>query len=211
MQIKTLVFNPFYENTYLVYDETGEAIIIDPGCYSAEEENTIVQFIEENKLKPVRLLNTHCHIDHILGNDFVEKKYNLKSEAHQTEELLAKTAKEYGASYGLHLKKTPEIGSYLNEGDIIEFGNSQLDIVHIPGHSPGGLVFFSQKESFMIVGDVLFEGSIGRSDLPGGNYNKLITSIKSKLFPLGDDMVVYPGHGPVTTIKNERLHNPFLD
>ena len=210
MQVKVFVFNPFQENTYLVFDESKEAVIIDPGCNSTEEENILLQFIDKNELKPVHLLNTHCHIDHVLGNQFISDKFNLVAEAHLADEFLAKGAKDYGAVYGLRLKTTPIIGKFLNEGDQILFGNSELNIVHIPGHSPGGIVFYNQKESFMVVGDVLFEGSIGRSDLPGGNYNLLIASIKNKLLSLGDEMIVYPGHGPSTTIKAERLTNPFL-
>jgi len=210
IQIKNFVFNPFYENTYLVFDETKELVIIDPGCFSSEEQKILVQFIDENKLKPVRLLNTHCHIDHILGNSFISDKYNLKVEAHLADEFLIEGAKSHAMVFGLKVEEVAPIGNYLNEKDQIQFGNSKLDIVHIPGHSPGGLVFYNKKESFMIVGDVLFDNSIGRSDLPGGDHNLLINSIKSKLFPLGDEMIVYPGHGTETSIGKERISNPFL-
>ncbi len=210
MQIKNFIFNPFQENTYLVYDDSKEVIIIDPGCFSAREESILVQFIEENGLKPVRLLNTHCHIDHILGNHFVSEKYKLKVEAHPTDEFLSKAAKNHGINYGIQIGEVPKIEIFLDEKDQITFGNSVLNIAHVPGHSPGSLVFYSQKEAFMIVGDVLFNDSIGRSDLPGGDYNQLITNIKNKLFPLGDNMIVYPGHGPSTSIGKERLSNPFL-
>jgi len=210
MQIRNFVFNPFQENTYLVYDDSKEAVIIDPGCFSAKEQSMLVEFIEENGLKPVRLLNTHCHIDHILGNQFISQKYNLKVEAHMADEFLAIGAKSHGSNYGIQIEETPKIEIFLDEKDHIKFGNSILNIAHVPGHSPGSIVFYSQKDAFMVVGDVLFEGSIGRSDLPGGNYNQLITNIKGKLFPLGDNMKVYPGHGPSTTIGEERLSNPFL-
>lgn len=210
IKIKIFIFNPFQENTYLLYDESGEAVIIDPGCFSAQEEIMLVNFIEEYKLKPVRILNTHCHIDHILGNQYLSKKYQIQVEAHKDDEFLAKNAKNYGSSFGIQLKDTPNIDIFISEQDVILFGNSKLLIVHVPGHSPGGIVFYNKAESFMIVGDVLFQDSIGRTDLPGGNYNHLISSIKNKLFPLGDEMIVYPGHGPSTTIGNERISNPFL-
>lgn len=211
IQIKTFVFNPFQENTYLLYDETKEAIIIDPGCYSNEEEEELVNFLQENELKLVRLLNTHCHIDHVLGVRFIKEKFNLKFETHKEDEFLAENAKAHGASFGIQMQdETPAIDHYLNEGEQIKFGNSALNIVHVPGHSPGSIVFFNQTEQFMIVGDVLFNDSIGRTDLPGGDYDLLASGIKEKLFPLGDDMKVFPGHGPYTTIGKERRTNPFL-
>ncbi len=212
IQIKTFVFNPFQENTYLIYDETKEAVIFDPGCHANQEEEQLVSFLEENELKLVRLLNTHCHIDHVLGVRFVKEKFGLKFEAHKDDEFLAKNAKSHGAAmFGIQMKEeTPAIDVYLNEGEQIKFGNSTLDIVHVPGHSPGSIVFYNQKEQLMIVGDVLFNDSIGRTDLPGGDYDLLASGIKGKLFPLGDDMKVYPGHGPYTTIGKERRTNPFL-
>jgi glyoxylase-like metal-dependent hydrolase (beta-lactamase superfamily II) len=210
IKIKTFIFNPFQENTYLLYDETREAVIIDPGCFSAQEEIILVNFIEEYKLKPVRILNTHCHIDHILGNHYLSKKYQIKVEAHRDDEFLAKNAKNYGSTFGIQLKESPNIDKFISENDEIVFGNSKLQIAHVPGHSPGGIVFYNIAESFMIVGDVLFLDSIGRTDLPGGNYNDLISNIKNKLFPLGDKMKVYSGHGSSTTIGNERIYNPFL-
>jgi len=211
IQIKTLIFNPFQENTYILYDETKEAVIIDPGCYSALEESKLDGVIKENDLKPVRLLNTHCHIDHVLGNRYVKEHYNLQLEANIGDEFLAKAAQAHGASFGIQMPEpAPDIDVYLNEGEQIKFGNSVLDIVHVPGHSPGSIVFYNKEEGFMIVGDVLFNDSIGRTDLPGGDYDLLSGGIKGKLFPLGDDMKVYPGHGPYTTIGKERRSNPFL-
>jgi hydroxyacylglutathione hydrolase len=210
IKVKVFVFNPFQENTYLLFDETKEAVIIDPGCFSAAEENILVQFIDENGLKPVHLLNTHCHIDHILGNRFVSEKYTLKAQAHQSDEFLAKNARSHGNAFGIQINHETIIEQFIDEKDKIKFGNSVLEIVHIPGHSPGGIVFYNQVEAIMIAGDVLFNDSIGRSDLPGGDYNLLINSIKTKLFPLGDKMLVYPGHGPSTTIGKERISNPFL-
>lgn len=211
IQIKTFVFNPFQENTYLLYDDTKEAVIIDPGCYDSNEENQIEQFLKDNDLKLVKLLNTHSHVDHVLGNNFIKNTYNLKLEAHKEDEFIAQNAKSHGATFGLNMQEdAPAIDVYLNEGDQIIFGESVLDIVHVPGHSPGSIVFYNQKEGFMIVGDVLFNDSIGRTDLPGGNYDLLASGIKTKLFTMDEDMKVFPGHGPYTTIGKEKRTNPFL-
>jgi glyoxylase-like metal-dependent hydrolase (beta-lactamase superfamily II) len=210
IKIKTFVFNPFQENTYLLYDETGEAVIIDPGCYSKQEEESLLDFIVENNIKPEQLLNTHSHIDHILGNRFVAEQFNLKLQSHKEDEFLIQRAKEQGLAFGIKIENPPLPGNYLDEEMKIKFGNSELEIIHAPGHSPGSLVFYNRKEKFMIVGDVLFNQSIGRTDLPGGSYEILVRSIVQKLFPLGDDMEVYSGHGSPTTIGQERISNPFL-
>ncbi|MEN8120809.1 MAG: MBL fold metallo-hydrolase [Bacteroidota bacterium] len=210
IKIKTFIFNPFQENTYLLYDETNNAVIIDPGCYTNEEEDTLLSFIKENNISLKRILNTHSHIDHILGNKFISEQFQLPIESHQADEFLIKNAKEQAVVFGMQMDKPPLPGNYLDEGMQIRFGDSVLDIVHAPGHSPGSLVYYSKKEKFMIVGDVLFNQSIGRTDLPGGSYDILLNSITHKLFPLGDDMKVYSGHGPTTTISQERTSNPFL-
>ncbi len=210
IKIKTFVFNPFQENTYLLYDETGEAVIIDPGCSTQDEEEILVSFIEENNIKLKHLLNTHSHIDHILGNQFVSEQFKLPLASHKEDEFLIRNAKEQGATFGIRIDNPPLPGKYLNEGMHIHFGNSVLDIIHSPGHSPGSLVFYNKNEKFMIVGDVLFNQSIGRTDLPGGSYDVLVNSITQKLFPLGDDMNVFSGHGSPTTIGKERISNPFL-
>ncbi len=211
IQIKQLVFNPFQENTYILYDETKEAVIIDPGCNNADEENMLVSFIEENELVPVKLLNTHGHIDHILGNYFIKKKYNLHLEAHVDDEFLLSDAKNYGANFGIIMQEEPPlIDKYLNEGDTVEFGNSTLHILHVPGHSPGSIVFYNEEEKILIGGDVLFNDSIGRTDLPGGDYDLLATGIKEKIFTLNKNIEVYPGHGTSTSIDKEKKYNPFL-
>lgn len=210
MKIKTFVFNPFQENTYLLYDETGEAVIIDPGCYAKSEEEKLIVFISNNSLKLKQLLNTHSHIDHILGNRFVSEQFNLDLQSHKEDEFLIQRAKEQGLAFGIKVENPPLPSNYIDEGMKIEFGNSQLEIIHAPGHSPGSLVFYNKNEKFMIVGDVLFNQSIGRTDLPGGSYEVLVDSIVNKLFPLGDDMEVYSGHGSPTTIGQERISNPFL-
>jgi glyoxylase-like metal-dependent hydrolase (beta-lactamase superfamily II) len=208
--IKTFVFNPFQENTYLLYDETGEAVIIDPGCYAKSEEEQLHAFVEANNLTLKHLLNTHSHIDHILGNRFVSEQYNLPVQSHKEDEFLITRAKEQAVLFGMQIDEPPMPENYLDENDTIKFGNSELKIVHAPGHSPGSLVFYNDNERFMIVGDVLFNQSIGRTDLPGGNLDTLLKSIFTKLFPLGDDMKVYSGHGATTTIGQERISNPFF-
>ena len=210
IKIKTFVFNPFQENTYLLYDETGDAVIIDPGCYTKQEEESLLLFISENNLKLKHLLNTHSHIDHILGNRFVAEQFSLKLQSHKEDEFLIERAKEQGLAFGIKIENPPLPGNYLNEGMKLKFGNSELEIIHAPGHSPGSLVFYNLNEKFMIVGDVLFNQSIGRTDLPGGSYEVLVHSIVKKLFPLGDDMEVFSGHGAPTTIGQERISNPFL-
>lgn len=210
LNVHYFTFNGFQENCYLLYDESNECIIIDPGCYSVAEQNLLVDFIEKNNLTPVRLLNTHCHIDHILGNNFVSKKYKLGLEIHNEDlnTLLATT--EYGHLYGFTVDPSPTPTHFIDEKTRIKFGNSELEIRFTPGHAPGHIVFINHPHRFVINGDVLFLNSIGRTDLPGGDFDTLINSIKSQLFTLPDDYVVYTGHGPNTSIGNEKKHNPFL-
>ena len=208
--IHSFTFNPFSENMYILYDETKEALIIDPGCYTQPEKEELAKFIRDAGIKPVKLLNTHAHIDHVLGNNFVAAKYGLKLEMHEADADLLRSAPVYGQMWGIKPEPSPEPSAFLTEGDEVKFGNSKLDVLYTPGHCPGSITFYSSDEKFAIVGDVLFYGSIGRTDLPGGNHELLIRSIREKLFPLGDDMVVYPGHGPSTTIGFEKQHNPFL-
>jgi len=209
IQVKSFVFNPFMENTYLLYDETKEAIIIDPGCYENHEKNELTTFIDNNDLNVVRLLNTHCHIDHVFGNQFIKDTYNVKLAIHKEDEATLKAVKAYAPSYGFSNYVEAEADEFLEEGDTITFGNSSLEIIFVPGHAPGHIAFFSKDEKICIGGDVLFNGSIGRTDLPGGDFDTLIKSIHGKMFPLGDDMVVYCGHGPETTIGHEKKNNPF--
>ncbi|MEL7001400.1 MAG: MBL fold metallo-hydrolase [Bacteroidota bacterium] len=209
IQVKSFVFNPFMENTYVLYDETKEAIIIDPGCYENHEKNELTSFIKANSLKVVRLLNTHCHIDHVFGNQFVKDSYDVKLAIHKEDLATLKAVKAYAPSYGFSNYTEAEADDFLEEGDTILFGKSKLDIVFVPGHAPGHVAFFNKDEKICIGGDVLFNGSIGRTDLPGGDFDTLIKSIHEKMFPLGDDMVVYCGHGPETTIGHEKKSNPF--
>ncbi|MCX6291234.1 MAG: MBL fold metallo-hydrolase [Bacteroidetes bacterium] len=203
-------FGPFQENTYILYDETQECIVVDPGCYGREEKKELVDFIELNKLRVVKLINTHGHIDHMLGNNFVAGKFNVALEMNEHDVKLLLAAPTYGQMWGIAAEPSPEPGNLLSEGDRVKFGNSVLEVLFTPGHSEGSISFYSREDDFVIAGDVLFNGSIGRTDLPGGNFDTLISSIKEKLFPLGDDCKVYSGHGPVTTIGFEKEFNPFL-
>jgi hydroxyacylglutathione hydrolase len=210
IQLHSFTFGPFQENTYLLWDETLECLIIDPGNSTASEHKVLSDFISEKKLKPVRLILTHAHIDHINGNKYVLDTYGLLPEVHKDDLFLIERHAATGAMYGLPVDPSPMPGAFIAEGDVISFGNSTLDVVHTPGHAPGHVTFYNKEQGFMISGDVLFYGSIGRTDLPMGNFDTLIASIKNKLFPLGDDMKVYSGHGPSTTIGFERMNNPFL-
>jgi len=210
IQIKKFTFNPFQENTYLLYDDTKECIIVDPGCFNKSEREELVSFIQSNGLKPIKLLNTHAHIDHVLGNSFVAEKYNLGLELYNSElnmlELAATSAKLYGVPYD----GSPEPSNFLKEGDQIEFGNSVLDVLFVPGHAPDHLVFLNDNQKFLIGGDVLFKGSIGRTDLPGGNHDQLLNNIREKIFVLDGAITVYSGHGEETTIEAEVRTNPFF-
>ena len=206
-----LTFNLFQENTYIVYDDTKECVIFDPGCSTSGEERVLVKEIEDLGLKPVRLINTHCHLDHIYGNAFVAEQYDLPLEIHRDELSVLAYAGASSQMFGAPPPKpSPDPEHFIAEDDIIRFGKTELKALFTPGHSPASLSFYCEEGRFVIAGDVLFYGSIGRYDLPGGNLNTLLTSIKDKLLPLGDDVKVYPGHGPATTIGQEKRHNPFL-
>ena len=211
MQIQVFTFNQFFENTIIVFDKTKECVIIDPGCYTISEKDTLQKYISINNLVPVKLINTHCHIDHILGNNFIAKTYDLELEMNANDMELIKSSNEIAQLYGFtDYEMSPLPKKFLNEGDTLEFGNSQFKVLFTPGHAPGHISLYSEKDGLLISGDVLFNNSIGRTDLPGGNYDLLIESIKNKILTLNDNTIVYCGHGPSTTIGNERLNNPFL-
>lgn len=210
MQIKKFTFNPVQENTLVVYDETGECIIVDAGCYFERERQELDRFIDDNQLKPVRLINTHCHFDHIMGVTHCRTKYKLQFEAPEGEAILVKRAVESGDRFGIPMEPIDDPDSFFGEGDRLSFGNSYLEVIEAPGHSPGGVVFHNPEEKILIAGDVLFYGSIGRTDLPGGSYELLVGNIQTKLLTLPEETIVYCGHGPETTIGFEKKNNPFL-
>ena len=212
MNIKIFTFNQFFENTFIISDSTNECIIIDPGCYDKNEKQILQDYILSNNLVPTRLINTHCHIDHILGNNYVSKTWDLELEIHHKDIDLLKNSKNIADLYGfVNYENSPITNKFLVEGDIIEFGKSNLEVLFTPGHAPGHISLYSKNENFIISGDVLFNNSIGRTDLPGGNYSTLIDTIKSKILCLDDSTVVYCGHGPSTTVGKERINNPFLN
>lgn len=208
--VKAFVNNPYQENTYLLYDDTGDCVIIDPGMYTATEQNAVVGFIKTNNLKPVMLLNTHCHIDHVLGNKFVFDQYGLKPKFHEGESETLASVVAYAPAMGFTYEPSPLPDEYLPETGTITFGSTTLQLIFAPGHSPAHLCFYDADANILIGGDVLFRNSIGRTDLPGGNYSTLVKNIETKLFALPDDCTVYPGHGPETTIGYEKQHNPYL-
>lgn len=210
IKIKIFVFNEFSMNTFVLFDETNECVIIDCGCNSEKEEKILVDFISGNALKPVQVLNTHGHIDHVFGNLFIKEKYNIPYFIHPADVFFIEDAVDYGQYFGFNMEVPPQADGFLEEGKDVVFGNSTLHTIHVPGHSPGGVCFYNEEQKILIAGDVLFYGSIGRSDLPGGNHNQLIENIKNKLLVLPDDVVVYPGHGQETTIGFEKQNNPFL-
>ena len=211
INVHFFTFNGFQENTYILFDETKECVIIDPGCYATEEQSILKNYILENDLKPVKLLNTHCHIDHVLGNNFVASTFNIGLEMHEKDLPTLHATPVYGQTFGFNIDKSPEPTTLLKDGDMVQFGNSELEVLFTPGHAPGHVVFVAHKEKFIVNGDVLFQGSIGRTDLPGGDMPTLLNSIRTKLFTLPDDYTVYTGHGASTTIGFEKNNNPFLN
>ena len=206
-----LTFNPFQENTYVVYDDTKECIVVDPGCLFPDEKAELLETIHRLELRPIRLINTHCHIDHILGNHFIATTFNLVLEAHQGEQVVLDTGVQVASMYQIpYPDPSPAIGKFLTAGDVIEFGETRLKAIFTPGHSPASLSFYCEKDRFVLSGDVLFKNSIGRYDLPGGNFQTLMKNIREKLMVLPDEVKVYSGHGVATTIGAERKGNPFL-
>ena len=210
MTIHSFTFNPFQENTYVLSDESKQCIIVDPGCYDAREKAALAEYVESQGLVPVRLVNTHAHIDHILGNNFVAGRYHLGLEMHEADVDILRAAPVYGQMWGVNCEPSPEPSLLLKEGDIVAFGHTKLKVFYTPGHSPGSVCLYAEEEGILVAGDVLFYESIGRTDLPGGDYEELIQSIREKLFVLPDNVQVWPGHGPSTTIGHERQHNPFV-
>lgn len=211
LKIKSFVFSPIQENTYLLYNEFKDCIIIDPGCYFPEEKDELKAFITQSGLTPRMLLNTHCHLDHVFGNRFIAETYGLTLQLHEKEKTLLDYAPTSGLMYDMPFENYSGDYIYLKEGDKVNLGSDILDVIEAPGHSPGHICFYCAGQDFIISGDVLFNRSIGRTDLPGGNHQVLLKNIREKLFVLPDETVVYSGHGPETTIGEEKIYNPFLN
>ncbi len=210
IKVNKFVVNPLGENSFIVSNETGECVFIDPGFYYEEEHQEIKDFIAENQLNPVKIVNTHCHFDHIWGVEFVRNEYKIPFLAHTEDNFWVERATQQAEMFGFEMNSVAPADSFLVENEYIEFGNSRLKIIHVPGHSPGHVVFYSENDKILIAGDVLFYGSIGRTDLPGGDYQTLISNIKNKLFDLPNETKVYCGHGPETSLGFEKRTNPFL-
>lgn len=210
VRIHSFSFNPFQENTYVLSNEQNEALIIDPGMYGQAEVQHLMAFLNENKLKPTKVINTHAHIDHILGVDAMKGAYNIPFALHKNEELVLESGPMSASAYGLNFKIIPVIEEFIEEDEIIHFGDSEIHCLFTPGHSPGSISFYLPKEGILVAGDTLFNGSIGRTDLPGGDHNTLLNSIKTQLYSLPEKTMVYPGHGPVTQIGHEKKSNPFV-
>jgi hydroxyacylglutathione hydrolase len=210
LNIKKFKFNPIDVNAFILWDETLECVLIDPSCYYPEEQDELKRFIESNKLKPVRLLNTHGHFDHLMGNRFVEKNWQLQCEIHADDNYLVQHAGNTALKFGIDMPSPPPAGRFLEDGELINFGTSALKVIHVPGHSAGGVAFYSKADKLLITGDILFYRSIGRTDLPMGNHDLLISGIKDKLMVLDENVIVYCGHGSETTIGDEKRYNPYL-
>ena len=211
LTIKSFEFSPIQENTYILYNEFNDCIIIDPGCYFDEEKEELAAFILSNNLLPKMLINTHCHLDHVFGNKFIAEKYNLTLNLHENEKAVLAFAPTSGLMYDMPFDNYSGDFKLLNEGDTVTLGKDELKVLLVPGHSPGSLAFYSIENKFVISGDALFKNSIGRTDLPGGNPEQLIKSIKEQLLTLPEETLVYSGHGPLTIIGDERNNNPYLN
>ncbi len=211
ISIKNFIFNEISTNCFVLYDDTLECIIVDPGCNCEREQENLTTFIKNNNLKPVYVLNTHGHFDHVFGNAWVKHYFRLSVIMHADDLELIQHADKYAGLFGFEINKPPLPDRFVTHGDHVQFGNSQLEIIHVPGHSQGSVCLYSKEDRFVLCGDVLFNGSIGRCDLPGGNHFLLVQGIKEKLLILPHDTVVWPGHGPSTTIGHEYDTNPFLN
>lgn len=211
MQYKTFIFSPFQENTYVLFDETKECVVVDPGNFSSQENDQLDQFIKNNDLTLKAIITTHNHLDHIFGLKYMIDTHNVDFVCHEDEIPYLDKFKETCQSYGLNLNYDPPKPTQLiKHGDVYKFGNTELEVIAVPGHSAGGVAFYNKDKGLLFCGDILFNNSIGRTDLPGGNHELLINGIKEKLFVLPDDTTVFSGHGPTTTIGNEKWSNPFL-
>jgi len=209
MHIKKFTFNPFQENTYVLH-AGGEGILVDPGCSDETEQRRLEGWLDANGVLPVRVLLTHAHVDHVMGCAWAKERFGLAPELHRLDLPLLEQAATTAALFGLRCEQPPAPARFIDEGEVITLGDEHLDVLFVPGHSPGHIAFFNPGQRFILGGDVLFQRSIGRTDLPGGDMGTLLRSISETLYPLGDDIVVYSGHGPETTIGEERRANPFV-
>lgn len=210
LHVKVFTFSPIQENTYVLYNDAGNALIIDPGCYFSAEQETLKNFLKDTGLTPVQLLNTHCHLDHVFGNDWVHKTYGLELYIHPNEEKVLEFAPKSGETWGMPFTNYSGPLHFLHPGDKVFLDEDELSILFTPGHSPGSICFYCEKQGFIIGGDVLFYQSIGRTDLPMGSHETLLHSIREELFTLPDAVIVHPGHGRPTSIGHEKAFNPFL-
>lgn len=210
LAVKSFTFSPVQENTYVVYNEEGQCCIIDPGCYFPGERDELKTGIEKTGLKPVLLLNTHCHLDHVFGNKFVHETWGLPLHLHKNEKPVLDFAPEAGKMWQLPFDNYEGPLVYLDPGKFIKIGEEVLEIRFTPGHSPGSISLYHQAGGFIIGGDVLFNGSVGRTDLPGGSFEILEKSIREQFYTLPDETIVYSGHGPATTVGFEKENNPFV-
>ncbi len=208
---KIFTFNPVAENTYILYNEAKEAIIIDPGCYFEEERQQLNDFLDNTHLKPIQLINTHCHLDHVFGNKWIHETYHLDLFIHPKEKIVLEFAPQAGKMWGMPVDNYAGPLHFLDHNEVLTFGENEIKVLLTPGHSPGSICLYSEKDRFVIGGDVLFRESIGRTDLPGGNHDQLLQSIREQLFTLPDDVIVLPGHGEPTTIGYEKKNNPFFN
>lgn len=210
LELASFTFNPFQENTYILHDKTRECYIIDPGCFGPEEEKELKDFIEGKKLKPTKLILTHAHIDHVMGCRFVKNTWDIPMYMHRAEIPVLESTNRVGQMYGIPVATPPPADAFLEDGDTIALGEHELQVLFTPGHSPGSISFYYAAQQLLISGDVLFQGSIGRTDLPGGDFATLENSIRTKLYTLPEEVKVYSGHGPHTTIGREKRGNPFV-
>lgn len=208
--IQDFCFSAFQENTYVLYNEFKEAIIIDPGCYTRIEEKILTDFIRKENLKPTLLLNTHCHLDHVFGNNYVSETYGLTAHIHPNEQIVLDSLPEAAAKWGVPTEAYKGPIQYIQEGELISFGKDSFKVLLTPGHSPGSVCFYNSQQDFLIGGDLIFKDGVGRTDLPGANPNDLIKSIREQIFPLPDSLTIYSGHGPATTWGREKEHNPYI-
>ncbi len=210
IEIKKIVFNDFQVNTYFIFDETGEALVVDPACYGDDDEQRFLNFVEENNLNPVKIVNTHPHIDHIVGNEFVKTIFSAKLVGHPAGVEFFNNATTMALALGFNMEKADKPDIYVEEGDTIDFGNSKLDVIYTPGHADGSISLIVKEKKAVVVGDLLFAGSIGRTDLPTGNQELLLESVRKKIFTLDKEYKVLSGHGPETTVGLEMETNPYF-